>query len=100
MKPVPRHNVTREQPVEAIVQAVAEPFLYYLKSVENPPYIRFTVPGDKLLSVFHAKPLITFGPAVRHIAFTASYGYFKAYYLQNCFFFFWCVTILQHHISL
>jgi len=46
MKPIPRHNATRQQPVEAIVQTVAEPFLYFLKSVENPPYIRFTVPGD------------------------------------------------------
>ena len=45
MKPVPRDNATRQQPVQAIVQNVAEPFLYFLKSVENPPYIRFTVPG-------------------------------------------------------
>jgi len=49
LKPVPHHNDTRQQPVEAIVHAVAEPFLYYLKSVENPPYIRFTVPGYKTI---------------------------------------------------
>jgi len=57
MKPVPRHNVTREQPVEAIVQAVAEPFLYYLKSVENAPYIRFTVPGCILFHSVYTNPL-------------------------------------------
>jgi len=46
MKPVSHQNATRQQPVDAIVQTVAEPFLYFLKSVENPPYIRFTVPGN------------------------------------------------------
>jgi len=60
MKPVPRHNATRQQAVEAIVQTVAEPFLYFLKSVENPPYIRFTVPGDSYCIILY-KGLIVFG---------------------------------------
>lgn len=52
MKPVTHRNATREQPVEAIVQTVTEPFLHFLKSVENPPYIRFTVPGRRIMHFF------------------------------------------------
>lgn len=34
------------QSVTAIVHASAEPYRYFLKSADSPPYIRFTVPGS------------------------------------------------------
>ena len=37
------------QPVNALIQSIAAPYEYYLKSVDNPPYIRFMVPGKHVV---------------------------------------------------
>lgn len=51
MRPVLRYNSSLEQPINAIVHNSADPFRYFLKSVDSPPYIRFIVPGQTLKSL-------------------------------------------------
>ncbi len=34
------------QNVNVMIQNIQSPYDYYIKSVENPPYIRFMVPGN------------------------------------------------------
>lgn len=40
-----KHYKNDGQNVSVVIQNVDSPFIYYLKSMDNPPYIRFMVPG-------------------------------------------------------
>ena len=39
---------TYYQDVNVVIQNGGDPFRYFLKSIDNPPYIRFNVPGSRL----------------------------------------------------
>ena len=43
---VQKHYSTDGQNVNVMIQNTGTPYNYFLKSVDNPPYIRFVVPGD------------------------------------------------------
>ena len=46
LKSVQKHYTADGQPVNIMMENVHEPFQYFLQSVGNPPYIRFTAPGN------------------------------------------------------
>lgn len=37
---------TEAQAVKVVMENSADPYHYFLKSIDNPPYIRFNVPGN------------------------------------------------------
>jgi len=49
MKVVQKHYGTDFQPVSIMIQKTGSEFAYFLKSINNPPFIRFTVPGNSSL---------------------------------------------------
>ena len=44
-KTVQKHYVGQAQSVNVITQAVSKPFQYFLRSGDNPPHLRFLIPG-------------------------------------------------------
>jgi len=40
----PLHS-RKEQAVGVVIETISEPYRYTIKSMENPPYFRFTIPG-------------------------------------------------------
>lgn len=55
LKVVHRHYEMDSQVVNVIIQSTTEPFRYFLKSVDNPPYIRFTVPGENINGILNLR---------------------------------------------
>lgn len=53
MKAVQKHYGTDFQPVSIMTQNTGNEFTYFLKSISNPPYLRFTVPGNSSLFYPH-----------------------------------------------
>lgn len=45
IKPIYDQPPADVQEVSVLIQNTAEPFQYFLKTVNSPPFIRFTVPG-------------------------------------------------------
>ena len=47
-----KHYRNDGQNVSAVIQATESPFQYFLKSVDNPPFIRFMVPGKDIYFIY------------------------------------------------